>query len=571
MALCTPNIVYLNQKSFSSGTYRIHAPGIYLLTEDIVFSPSLTSSRPDIPLGSGWFAAITIETNGVTIDGQNHSIIMGEEFYNTHYASIYSHIELDNTPYPGTKDGVLFGFGDSNFQGSTSFVAGNNILITNLRLGRSSHFGIHGHNNTNVTLRCLQISDFAVAGIFLGGQKNLLIENVDISGLINPITVGPQRTSLYFLDLIFAVLLSDPQVAPLAQKYYSGLQKYVQESPQRFQETFTLPQSTYYGIILQAGFNTFGLFPATPALVEFGIELCNGRVEDNIVIRNVCIHDLVAAGVETVAIGSQQETPLLGDFIFTGVGDVFGVLGWNDAFDAQGNFAPNAFLQAQAFVMSIFYPTAPSFIKSFTPPNVPLILQSILENNADIFYAQARPSFRRNYNANENRGVFGIQLNGSMQVSMTNVKMNNIISYGNPGILLENIPQGNRYANIVTQERYRGNDVWFYVIEDSSRICIKDTNCQGLYTKNGQAFAVDFIDYNENIVGEDMQIVDVQAPYNENISTVNQQGALWGVRDRRGTGCVFAKIYMAQLQSPSVTPVDINETTGAVLGGIRRD
>lgn len=560
---------YITQNSFSSGTFRIRSPGTYIITEDIIFSP--TSTRSDIPLGTGWFAAITVETNNVIIDGKGHSIIMGNDYYNNHYSSIFSHIELDNCPYPGTKNGILYGFGDSNFQGDNSFVAGNNILITNLYLGRSSHFGIHGHNNSNVTIKCVKINDFQVSGIFLGGQKNLLIENIDISGLIHPITVSPLRTSLYFLNLIFEVLLTDPQIAPIAQDYYNSLQQYVQENQERFNETFNLPQSTYYGIILQAGFNTFGTFPATPELVQFGIELCNGRIEDNIILRNINIHDLDAAGIETVAIGSQQMTPILGDFIFTGVGDVFGILAWNDAFDSQGNFSPNDFLKAQAFIMSIFYPQAPDFIKAFTPTNTPLILQSILEGNSELFFSQARPTFRRNYNANENRGVFGIQINGSMQVLMENITMKNISSHGNPGILLQDIPQGQRYINTITQERYRGNDVWFYVIEDSSRVTLKNSNCKGLYTVNGQAFAIDFIDYNKSVCAENLSILDVNAPYNQNPNNVNQQGAIWGIRDRRGKGCIFARIYMEKLKSQNVIPVDVNETNNVIINDIKKE
>jgi hypothetical protein len=71
----------LKNKDFEKGTYRIRTPGIYILTEDIVFHPNpendcLPTKRqqneypitPGSPYTLGFFAAITIETHGVIID-----------------------------------------------------------------------------------------------------------------------------------------------------------------------------------------------------------------------------------------------------------------------------------------------------------------------------------------------------------------------------------------------------------------------------------------------------------------------------------------------------------------------
>ena len=54
----------------------------------------------------------------------------------------------------------------------------NHVSISNGVLGRASHHGIHGHNNSYVRLHNLTIRDFEVAAISLNGGASLNIEQV---------------------------------------------------------------------------------------------------------------------------------------------------------------------------------------------------------------------------------------------------------------------------------------------------------------------------------------------------------------------------------------------------------
>ena len=102
-----PVIYYLYQSDFAEGTYRITEPGRYVLMDDILFNPNpgsqtrnnanddMTAWRPHEdqqeeypgaaqykdPYFMGFWAAITIETDDVILDLNDHTIAMDEIFY----------------------------------------------------------------------------------------------------------------------------------------------------------------------------------------------------------------------------------------------------------------------------------------------------------------------------------------------------------------------------------------------------------------------------------------------------------------------------------------------------------
>ena len=91
------DVYKLNNKDFIHGTYRITKPGLYKLTENIIFEPNknvfVSSSFQDLhnlldnyrpldnqleyskpPYHLGFFAAITVESDDVVIDLNGYSI-----------------------------------------------------------------------------------------------------------------------------------------------------------------------------------------------------------------------------------------------------------------------------------------------------------------------------------------------------------------------------------------------------------------------------------------------------------------------------------------------------------------
>merc|ERR550525_735874 len=67
-------------------------------------------------------------------------------------------------------------------------VFANNVVIKDGTLGLSSHHGIHGHYNKDVTISNVHIKDFETHGVQMSYFDNLKITNVEI---------GPSSTAAY--------------------------------------------------------------------------------------------------------------------------------------------------------------------------------------------------------------------------------------------------------------------------------------------------------------------------------------------------------------------------------------
>lgn len=173
------NIYYLSNSDFKSGTFRIRTPGRYVLTENIIFNPNPENNfQPysyqkkyynNFTYSLGFFAAITIETDNVTIDLNNYSIQQSKGHYKNQ--RFYANIELGNSPFTPNN-------GPANF-GSVFFNC-SNVIIENGYLKLSSHHGIHGNNSSNLVFRNLVIDEYEVGGISLNGCNNIVCDNITL-------------------------------------------------------------------------------------------------------------------------------------------------------------------------------------------------------------------------------------------------------------------------------------------------------------------------------------------------------------------------------------------------------
>lgn len=170
-------IYFLNNSHFKTGTYRIKYPGKYILIEDIVFDPNPENNFQPYPnqvnyynhftYALGFFAAITVECNDVTIDLNNFSIKQSHEHYTNQ--RFYANIELGSSPF--TPNNGPANFGDV-------FYNCINVVIENGSLNLSSHHGIHGNNSYNLVFKNLRITDYEVGGISLNGCNNIVCDNI---------------------------------------------------------------------------------------------------------------------------------------------------------------------------------------------------------------------------------------------------------------------------------------------------------------------------------------------------------------------------------------------------------
>ncbi len=211
--------INIDGDDFKYGTYIIDKPGTYRLTEDISFNPNspatLTEAAGDpatswmagvlgwpspvdayhagMPLftqylpggtsdfapgglldaqydpagyGIGFFAAIAITADDVVLDLNGHKIEQSAE--HALLQRFFAVIELADQPFIPNQG--PFGFGDG-------IDSATNVTIKNGVIGRSSHHGIHGNGNENITISNVNFDGYEVGAVALNGVQGLDIVN----------------------------------------------------------------------------------------------------------------------------------------------------------------------------------------------------------------------------------------------------------------------------------------------------------------------------------------------------------------------------------------------------------
>lgn len=177
----------LTNADFATGTKILDTPGQYMLCEDIVFDPNGPAAGavpgedaydPDFSVydinayGLGFFAAIAITAPDVELYLNCHTI--EQSAGHALFQRFFAVIELASAPFIPNAGPATFALADS-------FKAASNVKILGPgTIGRSSHHGIHGNDNTNVEIRNVEFRDFEVAAVSLNNVDNLTIANNDI-------------------------------------------------------------------------------------------------------------------------------------------------------------------------------------------------------------------------------------------------------------------------------------------------------------------------------------------------------------------------------------------------------
>ncbi len=516
--------VHLTQSDFDSGTYRITVSDTYILDEDIVFEPipAAEATRSDKPY-MGWFAAITVETDNVTIDLNHHKIEASQFFVDNHIFKVFSQIELDNCPFSG----VFFGALGTAFQGDTAFVSANTVVIKDGTLGRSSHWGIHGNNNSNIHIEKMRVKDFEVAGIELNGLVIADIHDNVITGNEHIIRVSPVGTCAQTLIKYLGVLVDED--FPGASDQFVSLVTFVNDNPQIFDVPSPIPQNTMYGIFLASGLSLATEFPVTPDDCALAATLSGGRTVENVVLHDNKIHSIHNAPSESVLIGSQTPGafPFAFNLALLGV-PVFGCGRWEDAFDADGNFAPNPFLQAQVFVVNSQIVLNPSATTSL-PPNWAAISDSILNVNETEFLAETLPLFGLFIDGFPIKGTFGMRVDCAEHITTDNCHVCGIVNVGPLGTTLAEIPDGEFYTDLV-ESRYAGNDVWGFEFGNNEFTKITHSSAKNISTINGDAFGLDFTGFDSYVFVKHFESKRISG-HNDNVdSVVNPPSVSYGYR-----------------------------------------
>jgi hypothetical protein len=215
--LAKPEVVVLTNDDFRFGTYIIDQPGTYRLGGDISFNPNSLDTlqaivdagvdplalgleqpidayqsgfplypqlvpggveqfAPGGPLdarydpaayGVGFFAAISVTADDVVLDLAGYTIEQSAE--HALLQRFFAVIELADQPFLPSQGPSDFGDGID---------AARRVIIRNGTIGRSSHHGIHGNSNQDITITNVDFDGYEVAAVALNGVQGLDVRNV---------------------------------------------------------------------------------------------------------------------------------------------------------------------------------------------------------------------------------------------------------------------------------------------------------------------------------------------------------------------------------------------------------
>lgn len=488
-----------------------------------------------MPPNGFWFAGISVEVDNVTIDGCGHSFSESEEYFNANLISAYSHILLGN----GTFSGSLYGSGEAYFSDQPptdvppgfGFIPVKNVVVRNIKLGLSSHFGIRGANIegagvTNVVIEKCRFKQQQITNISYQSPDGLIIRKCKFYGYNKSTDITAATTQLTLATNILNAFVA--LGIPGAQQQLDALTLFAEENPQRFNQV-QKNSSTNYGIFISSGTTSIFPFPMTYFTSFIGAGASSGVMSQNITIEKCCFKDFIITSRELVGVASncvfpspqgcqaqispfgipQSTIPLT----FYGMNSV---MEWQDVFWNSQSFNPNAFIKSLAFIVNIF-----GVNNNVVPPNSQAMLDSILNNDEELFYNNCAPFLGLGSDGNLSKGLFGIRIVSANNVNIKGIKMTNFVSDGPQGLVPESLPGYDKVVSPLPVVRYRGNDVWFTSFEacpdveasnnyyvNFSKACLRN-----MLSVNGYCFGVDMPSDCQNILVKDVYVKNLSAPF----------------------------------------------------------
>ena len=477
--------ISIKQSDFDNGTLRITVPGIYILSENIVFNPNSNddfmpraSQISQYPMGSGgayhlgFFAAITIEADNVFLD-LNEKSITQSKMHNIQQR-FYAHIELASAPFIPNQGPGNFGF---------SVVYPENVLITNGTMALSSHHGIHGNKMEKVFLHNLTIFDFEVAAIALNGTNNSVFDDIKILGTFTNTQVLSTYSSGRFIrtflkriknvdvtrhlalnsgpkliGTIINELKSELENTRLAVENNTSLPNNI------FKNTTGLYDGNVYGIVL----NRHGVV-INDFITSLGSLSTGNR---HVYLRNVKITDIASHPVEIVGVSCPAPTTgAYGKGVQVGpAGDVFQV---TFASNNDGTYKQNVIANSKLIIGKYNSPkqgTACISSEVITwAENGTTDISGVI-HSAGRYFTSGEDSM-----AHKMKGNIGLFISSGENIKMENVTIDGVHNMGT------NIGNDRLLSNI----NKNGAISFGVVVTGSNLVEIKNTNISNITSENG--------------------------------------------------------------------------------------
>ncbi len=483
------NIVWIRQSDFDNGTYRITAPGVYRLLENIEFNPNpadnympRVNQQKEYPVEKyklGFFAAITIEVSDVLLDLNGKTIRQSA----AHYLQqrFFSVIELADQPF-------IVGQGPASLGPSINSAA--NTKIMNGILGFSSHHGIHGNNNVNIALINVNVMHFEIAGIALNGCRNIALYDVNVHDSVTQVPVKATYSHARFL-LPFFDRSPSAETITLNGTSYTGEHikaKLVAEMDTTFTEwitgqpitspLFANPHHVSDGAVYGIVFNQKGV--AVNNFLEARIEN-NGN--ENIILKNVGVFNIRCRPDEVIALSSPVNSTAYRKVQTGPVGEVF------RAYDIAGDdtefYVGDALSDAQLFLSQYSFGTITLAIRQWAASGTEKL--SVAMDSEGLYFVGGGDSM-----AHVGKGAIALFLSGCKNFRGDMVDIKAIFNDG-----LRSVYRGTDYI-------YRNANTTGVAMVTSEDVVFRNSMVTNIVSKYAQAFGVQFVNM------ESMQMKGIQ-------------------------------------------------------------
>jgi len=476
--VCQGKVRVLRQHDFSSGTLILTEPGIYQLAEDIVFHPHGpgvdNSMMPKAgmlkyPLDNGYwlgfFAAIAIKVDGVFLDFNGKSIIQSRKHHMMQ--RFWTGVQLGSKPFQAKT-------GPPHFATSGEpVIPSNKVVIVDGTIGRSSHMGIHGNENSHIWIHNMVVNDFETGGIQLNGGKHVYISNTEVG----PSYMGNQNevpaSTLSQANLLLRILeLEHPHTfftEPAFQNLVAARDAFIAGTCGEECDLFRLPVEAD-GNVFPDGAALYGVLFHNEQLPIHDFLSCSTAEEQEdtfnmhgpISMTDVHIHDLRLRTDEVV------HTRMDGATITGPAGDVVQMLRIRDE---NGRYVGTVLSEAQFRLGEIASIAAKdrSIITGYDGDNVAMAADEHFalfgsthipaaamrwrkhEIGMGEMFGMSPPTYvcLKDSMGHHNKGVTAVRLMSMDNVAMTNVLIEN----------LENTGQRQAKSECFGTDVYKGNDV----------------------------------------------------------------------------------------------------------------
>lgn len=521
-------MVTLRNADFSEGTYRITEPGIYRLAEDISFNPHpagslddkgrvLDSYKAGRPFrsqygvgarnkydpkgyGIGFFAAIAVESDDVTIDLNGFRLEQSAE--HALHQRFFAVIELANKPFIPKQ-------GPSDF--GSNFISAKHVTIKNGTVGRSAHHGIHGNGNVDVKIHNVSFRDYEVAAVALNGVQKLRVRNCDAKSRDDVPVVGAYSSARFiglYLDwLVFTnskttlKVLGEPlDVREIRDELRRTINAVYEDviyeggwiDPMEHPEAFALYHNDY-GVI---DGNSYGFLINPIGAAVFGFPQGVETPAQDVLFENVHVLEQRANVSEVIALSREGRVvtdPIGAVFMTHNVNPWTGEpLTISALDDPDARYIGNALSNAQAIVakaarngefpsfLDVSRNTIDQGIIDWIEGEKPL---TAIASGPEDYYCNGDTMFH------VNKGVIGFKIDGAKWVSLRNVSVSNLENFGEAGSRICGEYEHSHPA--ATLPYYGGAKVRGYSVAGSSYVRFSSARARNLRSHSDSVFAFD--------------------------------------------------------------------------------